>query len=106
MNWLKVALGLVKEAADTEVGQEVINNMRSSIRKEPPAKPNAPSPVDVEALLLHHRAQVNQNLEAIVHTLNQQHTALETAMRRQRIWNYALAGALVLVLVVALLSAR
>lgn len=32
MSWLKLALGLIREAAGTGVGQEMINNMRSSRR--------------------------------------------------------------------------
>jgi hypothetical protein len=104
MNWLKVAFGLIREAAGTEVGQEVINNMRSSVRKE--ASDTHPAPaVDMEALMAEHRSQVNRSLDAIVEKLNEQNSRLEATIRRQRIWNYGLAAALVIVLVAAMIAA-
>jgi hypothetical protein len=103
MNWLKLAFGLIKEAAGTEVGQEVINNVRSSIRKEPAGPPPGPA-VDIESLVAEHRAQVDRSLDAIVDKLNEQNTRLEAAVRAQRIWNYALAASVVIVLIVVLVA--
>jgi len=61
MRWLKLAFGLIREAAGTQIGQEVIENMRSSARNKP-SEP-ASAPVDVDALLAEHRLQVDRNLQ-------------------------------------------
>ena len=104
MSWLKIAFGLIREAAGTQIGQEVIENMRSG-RKGPSEPASAPAPVDVEALLAEHRAQVDRNLEAVVAVLNQQNARMAETIRRQMIWNYTLAAGLAIALVVALIAA-
>ena len=105
MDWLRLAFGLIRESVGTQVGQEVINNMRSSARKGP--SDTAPTPaVDVETLLAEHRAQVDRSLEAVVAMLNEQNSRLAATIRRQRIWNFALAGGLVIVLIAEMIAAR
>jgi hypothetical protein len=101
MSWLKLALGLIREAAGTDVGQEMINNMRSSRRNESP-NTEAPQQIDVKALLVEHRLQIDRNLEVVVAQLNEQHAQIEAAIRRQRIWNFALAAGLLAALIAAL----
>lgn len=103
MNWLKLAFGLIREAAGTQIGQEVIENMRSSARNTT-SEPASP-PLNVEALLAEHRLQMDRNLEAIVAMLNEQNARLTETIRRQRIWNFALAGGLVIALIVAMVAA-
>ena len=105
MNLLKLAFGLIREAAGTEVGQEVINNMRSSVRNEPSDAAPAPA-VDFETLLAKHRTQVNRNLDAVVQTVNEQNSRLAETIRRQRLWNFALAGGVVIALIAAMIAAR
>jgi hypothetical protein len=104
MSWLKVAFGILREAAGTELGQEVIGNIRSP-GKNKNSEPSAASP-GVEALLAEHRAQVDRNLEAVVAMINQQNSRLDASLRRQRAWNLALAAGLVIALVVAVVAVR
>ena len=103
MSWLKVAFGLIREAAGTQIGQEVIQNMRSPARSK--ASEPAAAPLNVEALLAEHRLQVDRNLDAVVAMLNEQNSRLTETVRRQRIWNLALAGGLVIALIAAVVAA-
>jgi hypothetical protein len=104
MSWLKVAFGIIREAAGTELGKEVIGNIRST-GKNKNSEPS-PAPLDVEALLAEHRAQTDRNLEAVVALVNQQNSRLDASLRRQRVWNFALAAGLVIALVLAIAAAR
>jgi hypothetical protein len=104
MSWLKVAFGVIREAAGTQLGQEVIGNIRSSGRNK--TSEPAPSPVDMQTLLAEHRAQVDRNLEAVVTMVNQQNSRLAATIRRQRVWNLTLAAGLVVVLILAIVIAR
>lgn len=104
MSWLKVALGVIKEAAGTPLGQEVIENLRSSGR-DTTSEPE-PSPIDMQALLDEHRTYVDRNLEAVVAMVNQQNARLAETTRRQRVWNLILAAGLVIVLIAAIVLAR
>ena len=103
MSWLTVALGLIREAVGTEAGREVIGNVRSAIRKD--AAPEGPKPAsraDLESLLAEHRVQVDRSLDAVVRMLNAQNEKLTETIRRQRIWNIALAAGIVVALLIAL----
>ena len=104
MSWLKVAFGIIREAAGTELGQEVIGNIRSS-GKNRNSEPSA-APLDVETLLAEHRVQVDRNLEAVVAMVNQQNSRLDASLRRQRVWNLALAAGVVIALVLAIAAVR
>jgi hypothetical protein len=104
MSWLKVAFGVIREAAGTQLGQEVIGNIRSSGRNK--TTETEPSPIDMQALLAEHRAQVDRNLEAVVAMVNQQNSRLAATIRRQRVWNLTLAVGLVIALIVAIVLAR
>jgi hypothetical protein len=101
MSWLKVAFGIIREAAGTELGQEVIDNIRSGRSRS--AEPVTTAP-DVDALIAEHRQQVNRNLETIVAMLNEQNARLNEALRRQRIWNIALAAGLAVAIVLAIVK--
>jgi hypothetical protein len=104
MSWLRVAFGVIREAAGTQLGQEVIGNIRSSGTN----KTSVPSPssIDMQTLLAEHRAQVDRNLEVVVAMVNQQNSRLAETIRRQHIWNLTLAAGLVIVLVLAIVIAR
>jgi hypothetical protein len=104
MSWLKVAFGVIREAAGTQLGQEVIENIRSSGRNKS-AEP-APTPIDLPALLAEHRAQVDRNLEVVVAMVNQQNSRLVATIRRQRVWNLTLAAGLSIALILAIAAAR
>ena len=103
MSWLKVAFGLIREAAGTQIGQEMIQNMRSQARSK--ASEPGPAPLNVEGLLAEHRLQVDRNIEAVVAMLNEQNSRLTETIRRQRIWNLALGGGLVIALIAAVVAA-
>ena len=97
MSWVRVALGLIREAVGADAGKEVLNNIRGNA-----PEPSAQTPVDIDALLAEHRAQVNRNLETMARMLNAQNEKLTETIRRQRIWNVALAAGLVIAIVAAL----
>jgi hypothetical protein len=92
MNLFKLAFGLFREAAGSDIGRDVINNMRNSGRKDANPEPA----INIEALLAEHRARVDQSLEAVVEMVNAQNRRLAEAARRQRIWNRAVAAGLIL----------
>ena len=102
MSWITVALGLIREAVGTEAGREAISNVRSAIRKDAPEGPKPASRADLESLLAEHRVQVDRSLDAVVRMLNAQNEKLTETIRRQRIWNIALAAGIVVALLIAL----
>lgn len=93
MDWLRVAFGLIREAVGTEAAQP---------QQEPQGIPR--EPVNLAEILAHHRAQVDRNLETMVEMLNAQNQKLTETIRRQRIWNIALAAGLVIASTIALLK--
>ncbi|HUS08910.1 MAG TPA: hypothetical protein VMZ30_00485, partial [Pyrinomonadaceae bacterium] len=98
---LKTVLGLVGAAVGTEAGREVLDSVRTAVRKEP--SPSSPSAAEIEALISEHRDQVNSRLESVVHELAAQNQRLEEIVRRQRLWNILLAIGVVLAIVTAFL---
>jgi hypothetical protein len=102
MNWVQLAFGLIKEAVTTEQGREVINNVRSAVRRDTP-EPAAPA-VDVYALLAQQRTEIDKNLDTIVQMLNAQNERFLHTIHRLRIWNAALTAGLVVALLFALLA--
>src|SRR5262249_54667160 len=104
MSWLKLAFGLIREAAGTQLGQEVIGNIRSSGKDN--TSETAPIAIDVQALLAEHSARVDRNLETIVGMVNEQDSRLAATIRRQRVWNVALVAGLVVALILAIGAQR
>jgi len=104
MSWLKLAFGLIRDAAGSQLGQDVIENIRSSGKNNIPEP--TPTPIDVQALLAEHSARVDRNLETVVAMVNEQNSRLAATMRRQRVWNIALAAGLVIALVLAIAAQR
>ena len=100
MNWVQLAFGIIKEAVTTDQGREVINNVRSSVRRDAP-EPAAPV-VDVRALLAEQRTEIDKNLEAIVQMLNAQNEQFLRAIRRLQMWNAALTTGLLIALLLKL----
>ncbi len=86
MNWLQLAIELARDA------------MKSG---DEPAKPAEPT--DLGTALSQQFAWIDRNMDTIVRDLNAYNAKLERAVRRQRIWNYTLAAALVVVAVIAFL---
>jgi hypothetical protein len=100
MSWLNLALGLIREAATTDVGQEILSDMRSGGSKGDPrtAPPSDADRVEQWMRSVEDRLAVSdRNTEMLVRMLNTQDDALVRIQKRQRIWNIAL-GAAILVL--------
>jgi len=101
MSWFTLALGLIREAATTEVGQEILSDMRPGTRREETRAPA--EPVDAWRQAVEQRLRVaDRNAEALVRMLNAQNDALLRIQKRQRVWNICLA-ATVLIMAGALL---
>jgi hypothetical protein len=106
MSWLRVAFNLLREAAGTQEGREVIQNVRSAMRKDPEGGTSRTEP-DIEtfqSLIAEHRNQVDRNIEAIVQMLNAQNAKLTETNRRQRMWNFALAAGIAIAIIVGFLT--
>jgi hypothetical protein len=99
MSWFTLALGLIKEAAGTEVGQDIINDMRPGSARDRPktASEAEPSATDEWRRSVESRFGVaDRNTEMLVRMLNAQDEALIRIQKRQRIWNLSLSGAIIL----------
>jgi hypothetical protein len=86
MNWLQLALELARDA------------MKSGAE---PAKPTEST--DLGTALTQQFGLIDRNIGAIVQDLNAHHAKLDRLIRRQRIWNYTLAAAVVVVAMIAFL---
>ena len=104
MSWFRLALGLVREAASTEVGQGIINDLKENTfgaRKE--ALDQMQDISQVRAFLEERMRVVDRNMEMLVQTLNAQHEKLLQIQKRQRIWNITVASGLLVTIAAALL---
>lgn len=86
MNWMQLAIELTREA------------MKS---RAEPAKPTEPT--DLGTALSQQFGLIDRQMEAIVQNLKAHNAKLERSIRRQRVWNYILAVAVVAVAVIAFL---
>ncbi len=102
MNILRFAIGLIRDAVETQVTQEVSNLVRPSPAREA-TRPDPPE-VNVEALLADHRAQVRASLDQIMEAVNKQNARLERQLQRQRAWNFALAAGVAIAGILAILA--
>jgi hypothetical protein len=102
MNLLRFAIGLIRDAVETKVTQEVSNMVRPSPVRET-TRPDHPE-VDVEALLADHRAQVRASLDQVMEAVNKQNARLERQLQRQRAWNFVLAAGVTIALILAILA--
>ena len=92
MSWLRLALGLMREAASTEVGQDIINDLKESAFKTRQQDLNQMQNIDqVRAFLEERMTVVDRNMEMLVQMLNAQDEAFLQIQKRQRIWNLVLA---------------
>ena len=104
MSWLRLALGLMREAASTEVGQDIINDLKESAFKTRQQGLNQMQNIDqVRAFLEERMTVVDRNMEMLVRMLNAQDEALIQIQKRQRVWNLVLAGGVLVAIAVAIL---
>ena len=90
MNWLSIAADFIRDA------------MGSSSEPAEPVQ-NVPPPTniaEVTELLNRHRYEIDKNFETVVTMLNAQKARHLKAMQIQRRWNYGLATALGIVVVI------
>jgi hypothetical protein len=113
MSWLTLALGLIREAASTGMGQDILNDIRGGTKgtkgtkgttaPTPDAKPGS-GPADAEEVGRWMRSVedrfgvAERNMETLVRMHNAQEESLLRIQKRQRIWNLSLAGAILLLL--------
>lgn len=100
MSWFTLALGLIREAATTEAGQELINDMRPGTARERRSPETGPAQPQAEtwALSIERRQEISdRNVEMLVRMVNSQDDVIVRLEKRQRVWNLCLAAALVLV---------
>ena len=95
MSWIRLAMGLIREAATTETGQEILNDIRSSAftgKKDSTVKTPGPEELDVWRQSVEQRIMVaERNVEMLVRMVNAQDETLIRVQKRQRVWNVALA---------------
>ena len=104
MSWLRLALGLMREAASTEVGQDIINDLKESAFKIRRQDLNQMQNIDqVRTFLEERMTVVDRNMEMLVQMLNAQDEALIQIRKRQRVWNLVLAGGVLVAIAVAIL---
>ncbi len=99
MSWVRLALGLIREAATTDVGQEIIRDLRSNKSKKRQAPPKDAGHIDRWRQAVEERISVvDRNIEMLVGMLNAQDEVLLKIQKRQRVWNLVLAGTTLLLL--------
>ena len=84
---MKLAVDLAREVMSTD--------------SAPRPGPGPQQPVDLGTALAQQFSLIDRNMDAIVATVNAQNAELKRALQRQRIWNYALAGGILIAVVVA-----
>ena len=89
MNWVKLAVDLAREAMSMDATRRAQNAQKQ------PDKP------DLAEALAQQFAAIDGNIETVVASVNAQNMKLENALRRQKIWNYALLAGIVAALGVA-----
>jgi hypothetical protein len=102
MSWVTLALGLIRDVAATEQGQEIIKDIRSGgpsnrTNRPPPGREERKEEVREWRQSVEHRLSVtDRNVAVLVQMLNAQDESLVKIQKRQRAWNLALgAGILV-----------
>jgi hypothetical protein len=104
MSWLRLAFGLVREAASTEVGQDIINDIRANAFKTREQALERTESINQVKVFLEERLSVlDRNIGMLVETLNRQHAMLVEMQKVQRVWNLVLAGGVVMAIAVAFL---
>lgn len=88
MNWMKIAMELTRQA------------MGASNRPEPEPQ----RPMDLGEALTQQFSLIDRNMDTVVRMVNAQNQKLDQAMKRQQIWNWCLAGGIVVTLIVAILG--
>lgn len=103
MSLLRLALGLIRDVATTEQGQEFIKDLRGGPGKKTRTAPAGEAEVGPWRQSVEERLTVaDRNATMLAGMLNAQHEAMIRIQKRQRIWNVALAAGVLLALAVPL----
>ena len=104
MSWLSLAVGLIREAATTQTGQDIINDIRSAAFRRKQGMPDTQEEVGEWRESVEARLSVGEkNAEMLVEMLNAQDEAMVKIQKRQRIWNMVLAAAILVTLALVVL---
>ena len=100
MSWVRLALGLIREAATTDLGQDIIRDLRSNATQKRQAPPSdAQSVAEWRSAVDERISVVDRNIEMLVQMLNAQDEAFVKIQKRQRVWNLVLSGAILAALI-------
>ena len=100
MSWVRLALGLIREAATTEIGQDIIRDLRSKqSQKKRPAPTDAQQVAEWRSAVDERISVVGRNIEMLVQMLNAQDETFVRIQKRQRVWNLVLSGAILVALI-------
>ena len=107
MSWLTLALGLIRDVATTQQGQEIINDIRTGAtgNKSTRPTPNREEEVGSWRQSVEERLSVtDRNIAMLVQMLNAQDENLIKIQKRQRLWNLILASGLFAALAIPFLG--
>ena len=105
MSWVRLALGLIREAATTDLGQDIIRDLRSNASHSNASEKRRPALTDEKQVAEWRSAVddrmsiVDRNVEMLVKMLNAQDETFLKIQKRQRVWNLVLAGTILATLV-------
>ena len=102
MNWVGLAFGLIREAASTEAGREVLNDLRSATFKRTDAK-RVQDVESLKAVVEEHRELTDRNIERIVQMVNAQGDAILETRKRQHIVNFVLIIGIILAIILGVI---
>ena len=104
MSWFRLALGLMREAASTQVGQDIIHDLKESAFKTRHQDLNQLQNIDqVRTFLEERMTVVDRNMELLVQMFNAQDKALIKIQQNQRVWNLVLVSGVLVAIAVAIL---
>jgi hypothetical protein len=97
MSWVTL-LGLIRDVATSNAGQEILKDLRSDGNEPETAPPAGGADLERWRASVEHRLRTSdRNVEMLVRMLNAQDEMLIRIQKRQRVWNIVL-GSLILVL--------
>lgn len=105
MSWVTLALGLIRDVATTEQGQEIIHDLRTgaSGNRTNRSAPNREEEVGEWRQSVEQRLSVtDRNTAMLVHMLNAQDENLVKIQKRQRLWNLILAVGILVAIAIPL----
>lgn len=105
MSWVGLALGLIRDVAVSQAGQEILKDVRKDRGGNPKTPPAEPPKTDAELDRWRQAVEARQsvhekNMGMLVEMLNAQEANLVKIQKRQRIWNLALAAGVIVAIAI------